>query len=48
MSEHVYREFDFYLDAWRFCVEHQIDMHHVYRADSRTWILDTASTRRAA
>ena len=31
------RFFNFYLDAWNYCVKHNIDIKRIFRYDWKTW-----------
>ena len=34
------REFQFYLDAWKFCVDNKIPMNKILKKDFKTWIVE--------
>ncbi len=33
------REFQFYLDAWKFCVDNRIKLENIIKKDFKTWIV---------
>lgn len=35
------REFPFYLEAWKFCVDNKIALTKIYKKDFRTWVVQT-------
>lgn len=35
------REFPFYLDAWKFCVDNKIQLSKIVKKNSRTWVVHT-------
>jgi hypothetical protein len=39
MINKIMREFQFYLDAWKFCVENQISLQKIVKKDFKTWII---------
>lgn len=36
----IMREFQFYLDAWKFCVENKISLEKIIKRDFKTWIVN--------
>lgn len=40
------REFSFFLDAWQYCRENDIDMKHIHKKDFRNWFVDIDSAIR--
>lgn len=34
------REFQFYLDAWKFCVDNKIVLSKIVKKDFKTWIVN--------
>jgi hypothetical protein len=34
------REFQFYLDAWKFCVENELPLKNILKKDFKTWIVE--------
>lgn len=34
-------EFAYFLDAWRYCRDHNIDVSAIQRRDWKTWIVST-------
>lgn len=34
------REFTFYLDAWKFCVDNMIEADRIHRKDWKTWAVN--------
>lgn len=34
------KEFHFYLDAWKFCIENMIEFDRIQRKDWKTWAVN--------
>lgn len=41
MMEFNMREFPFYLEAWKFCIDNKIALTKISKKDFRTWVVQT-------